>query len=345
MRLKLAIMLHSILEGLEWPYDFLVTREDELLLFIRFLRRTGFRFIMARDYRQAQGRTACLTFDDGFLDNWSLLFPLMEREGVPFTIFVCRDFLEDHERLRPPGLRQPGYLSVGELKEMRHSGLVDVQSHSTTHTWWPVAPRVTGIFAAGGQARHPWLLWNRDPAAKPGWLQADYSSCVGLPVLENDRALRAVRLLLDEDRWQALSVRVRDESLDVEAANRLLREAGPALGRPECPEESARRYRDELEQTARFLEDRLGERPTVLCWPGGAHNATSLAIAREQGYLSTAKIGHGRDGRYMHRISPGNPEGRERFPWKHQRLTLACYVARFAWRGWREAGTQTRDDT
>lgn len=330
MNLRLSFMMHSVLPG-EWPYGFLAIKEEELLTLLRFLRGMGFRFIKARDYTQATGRTACLTFDDGFLDNWTLLQPLLEKEGVPFTVFICKDFTENSDQVRSPGLRQPGYLSRGEIRALQAGGLADIQSHTATHTWWPVSQRVCSIFKPGDLARYPWMLWNRDPVRKPGWMWEDESALVGLPVLEHDRALRVRRFILDAERWESFAMRVRDEALSVDAANVLA--SGQTLGRLETPSEQAARYRAEMRDNGDFLEALLGHRPKVLCWPGGAWNSVSLAIAREEGLLSTASIGHGRHAWYMHRISPLNPYGRARFPWKHQRMTLACYIGRFALRG------------
>lgn len=337
MALKPVFMMHSILEDLTWDYDFLVTLKDELLLVIRFLKQLGFRFIRATEWANANDRSVCLTFDDGFLDNWTLLFPLLEAEGVPFTIFVCRDFVEDSEEIRPFGLKKAGYLSRGEIRELHASGLVDIQSHTTTHTWYPTELKVVEIFQPNKKNRYPWMLWNNDTARKPTWMSEDYSAYQGLPVLVNDRSLRARRLLLDEERWLRFQETVQKGGLNVEEANRLLKEI-PALGRLESTEESSERYRLELLDNASFIREMLGYETKVLCWPGGAYNELSLNIAKEEGYIHTQNKGFGRDPLCMHRLSPVNPYGRERFPWKYQKLTLTYYLLRFCFGYYRLPG-------
>ena len=36
-----------------------------------------------------KNRSICLTFDDGYFDNFSEAFPLLEKYQIPATIFVC----------------------------------------------------------------------------------------------------------------------------------------------------------------------------------------------------------------------------------------------------------------
>lgn len=338
MNLRVTFMMHSLLAEEGWPYSFLAMRPEELDLLIGRLRRWRFRFVPACRAHEATGRVACLTFDDGFLDNWTLLHPLLEREGIPYTIFICRDFVEAEGEPRPAGLRRPGYLNQAELRALASGGLADIQSHSTTHTWWPIAPEVVDLLDAARPERHPWVVWNQQPALKPGWLQADATPWQGWPVLRNDRALRARRWLLDEERWERLARRVAAERLGVAEANRLLREDSRLAGRAETLAEREARCLSEFRDTAFFLEELLGRRPTVLCWPGGAYDDQALELARREGYISTANRGWGRDPHHLHRISPVNPYGRERFPWRHQRQTLDFYLARFAWHAWRRGG-------
>jgi peptidoglycan/xylan/chitin deacetylase (PgdA/CDA1 family) len=39
-------------------------------------------------------RFACITFDDGFADNWTVAYPILARLGVPFTVFPVIDFVK-----------------------------------------------------------------------------------------------------------------------------------------------------------------------------------------------------------------------------------------------------------
>jgi peptidoglycan/xylan/chitin deacetylase (PgdA/CDA1 family) len=43
--------------------------------------------------------TAVLTFDDGFMNNHDVAFPILRRLGLPATIFVCTDLVDTQETL------------------------------------------------------------------------------------------------------------------------------------------------------------------------------------------------------------------------------------------------------
>jgi peptidoglycan/xylan/chitin deacetylase (PgdA/CDA1 family) len=71
-------------------------------------------------------RAAVITFDDGWKSQHDVGWPLMQKYGYPFTLFIYTE-----------GIR-PGHFSGGEsmtwemLAEMRDAG-VDIQAHSATH--------------------------------------------------------------------------------------------------------------------------------------------------------------------------------------------------------------------
>jgi glycosyltransferase involved in cell wall biosynthesis/peptidoglycan/xylan/chitin deacetylase (PgdA/CDA1 family) len=78
------------------------------------------------------GRYACVTFDDGYLDTLDTALPVLERLRIPATVFVVVDVLEgratfDWNPAPPPAIR------VDDLPRLLASGLVDVQAHSVTH--------------------------------------------------------------------------------------------------------------------------------------------------------------------------------------------------------------------
>ena len=158
---------------------------------------------------------------------------MLEAMKVPYTVFVNKDFVERSDVVRPFGCVTPGYLSVGEIKRMHESGLVDIQSHSVTHTWYPTAPRVVDVFDRSHVAKYPWLLWNRNPGRKPFWLQENYREFQGMPVFENDRSLRARQYLFDEDRLAHFKRTVKERHLNSDGANALLMAEYRDMGRLE----------------------------------------------------------------------------------------------------------------
>jgi peptidoglycan/xylan/chitin deacetylase (PgdA/CDA1 family) len=60
-----------------------------LELIVKYLRSLGYRFVNLEDIRSGtKGRLAVITFDDGFSDLYDQAFPVLDRLGVPFTVFL-----------------------------------------------------------------------------------------------------------------------------------------------------------------------------------------------------------------------------------------------------------------
>ncbi len=76
-----------------------------------------------------------LTFDDGYLDFYTTVYPLLQRWQLPAILFVTTGFVE--ERVAYPMVSYP-HLAVepvtwGMLAEMAASGLVTLGAHTHTH--------------------------------------------------------------------------------------------------------------------------------------------------------------------------------------------------------------------
>ena len=66
-----------------------------------------------------------ITFDDGYMDNYTNAYPILKKYGLKATIFVITGFLDR---------AQPGYFTWGQAAEMEASGLINIESHTVTHT-------------------------------------------------------------------------------------------------------------------------------------------------------------------------------------------------------------------
>ena len=71
-----------------------------------------------------------LTFDDGFLSDFEIVFPILKDKGVKATFFITTENI---------GL--PGYLELSHLKEMAKSGM-EIGSHGLTHRYLITMNRV-----------------------------------------------------------------------------------------------------------------------------------------------------------------------------------------------------------
>lgn len=72
----------------------------------------------------ANPSTISITFDDGYLSNYSLAAPELFKKNAPFTIFMISDFVEpEHSQ----------YLNKEHLRELITNPLVTIGAHGKTH--------------------------------------------------------------------------------------------------------------------------------------------------------------------------------------------------------------------
>lgn len=96
---------------------------------LAWLAQNDFRVVPLSDLQaHLEGRRALppravvLTIDDGYESVHRVALPLLRKHGVTATLFVTTDFV---------GARDG--LDAAELRELRASGLVDIQAHGKTH--------------------------------------------------------------------------------------------------------------------------------------------------------------------------------------------------------------------
>jgi peptidoglycan/xylan/chitin deacetylase (PgdA/CDA1 family) len=260
-----------------------------------------------------------LTFDDGYLDNWVHVFPILRQFGFEASIFMSTDFIDPSSALRsqcPPGVTHPsehdsqtccaGFLNVSEMKAMEESGLVEIQSHAKTHTWYFTGPRIVDYWRPGAATRPDgpvWMLWNLLPAMKPLYLtrsrELETRIPWGTPIYEHAKALESRRYYPHEPGLEsALQEYVAEhgneeffrqedwrERLDaLVEGERASTESTEVAGEYESQEEFLLRVRKELNESREILGGELHKEVDALVWPGGGVIPEIIPIARELGY-------------------------------------------------------------
>lgn len=71
---------------------------------------------------QTNSDSIVLTFDDGYSDIYSNVYPLLKKLNIPFTIFITKDFID-----------KENYLTLDNIKELSNDPLCTIGSHTISH--------------------------------------------------------------------------------------------------------------------------------------------------------------------------------------------------------------------
>ena len=312
------VIYHSVADEHRhlWSFMSLPIRLFERQLM--YLKRKAFKTVTLYDVyeylksgKSLPAKSIVLTFDDGFLDSWVYVFPLLKKYGMKGTVFVTTDFVDPSEERRPTiedvwsgrqsenDLRWWGYLSWAEMRRMYESGVMDFQSHARTHTWYFNSDKIIDF-------HHPhdayvWLGWNTNPEKKYAWLNQRFHEGVpwGTPIYTYDQALLTRRYYEDHSLTKALVHYIeqrggvgffdrRDWKQDLFEVADQYRSNHASEGFYESEGEYFERVRDELNYSKKTIEEKLNKSVDFFCWPCGDFSENLHRMAVEEGnYLAT----------------------------------------------------------
>lgn len=241
-----------------------------------------------------------LTFDDGYVDNWVYLYPLLSKYEIKATIFVNPEFIVESEsvrlnlqdiwngKIKYSELNDKGFLNWKEIIKMSESGLVDIQSHSMSHNWYFTSNNIIDIYTKDKYSKYYWLNWIITPNLKPYYLNKNYSNNIpeGYPIYENGRSLAIRRYIPSNDLINYLTDNYYQTNNNKKDITQLLLNQ-KYYGHIESDKEMIERYYYELGESKKILENKLNKKVDYLCWPGGGYNSTSINVSRDVGYKAS----------------------------------------------------------
>ncbi|MCH2101252.1 MAG: polysaccharide deacetylase family protein [Planctomycetes bacterium] len=307
---------HSVGDhGLPGDMRHLTTSPEVLEGALRWLKKRGFVSVTQQQLfgHLAHGKTisdpaVLLAFDDGYLDNWVWVKPLLEKYGMRGVIYVTSEFIESGKSVRLdaghlwrgsvtrdalPGL---GYCNSAELRAMAQSGVLELGSHLITHSWLPTSGKILDFHRP--DATYPWACWNAASEEKPHWLhwsEADYGRVLpwGTPIYVNARSHAQPAATPDPEVAAALTSAASDptffardnwrEELRRVAVQAGCKEIDDALHAPlvakETRDEFEARFESECRESRALLEQISGQPCPFMAWPGGIYDTRLQELA------------------------------------------------------------------
>lgn len=96
---------------------------------LKDLASAGYQTLLVRDMPRILTRKAdvcikavVISFDDGYADFYTDVFPLLKKYHVKATVYIIADYIG-----------KPGFLTEAQIKEMLADGLVEIGSHTLDH--------------------------------------------------------------------------------------------------------------------------------------------------------------------------------------------------------------------
>jgi len=83
-----------------------------------------------RGERKLGARTVAITFDDGYADNFSVVYPFLRGLNIPMSLFVCTDLIDG--KLRNKDLTHLKGMTWAQVIEMSKND-VTIGAHTVTH--------------------------------------------------------------------------------------------------------------------------------------------------------------------------------------------------------------------
>jgi hypothetical protein len=300
----------------EWSRNYLTLELQYVTDQFRYFAK-NFNSISLREYYEIKNglikpvqNPVVITFDDGYLDNWIWAFPLLKKFKLKATIFVCPEFVDLENGIRPDStdlkqgkatledINRNGYLSWEEMRLMEQSGLVDIQSHTMTHTKYFVSDRLIDFHHPGADVIN--IIGNLYPDRKSYSIDnLNFEKLIpyGYPLFEEASSIIARKVIINNNFTNECIGLLKDydfENYNFMEAFKIVKQfyesshsKGDIITSVESEQEYERRIEFEIRESKKIIEKNLGKKVEFLCWPHGDNNERAHQVALKEGYLAT----------------------------------------------------------
>jgi len=286
---------------------------------LKYFKSRKYSFVFLDEYLESihksdqMNKSICFTFDDGYLDNYVYVYPLLHKYSAKATIFVSPEFVDPSEVLRPTledcwngfskeyDLVSSGFLSWEEMRIMEKSGVIDIQSHTLTHTKIFANDTIRDFHNIDADWLYP--ISNKYPAKKPFYISdqtfpellpfgtpffAESSAIVTKALhINRDFNTHCVELLRDLDRREYSFSECFEK---IEPLYNELKRSNKLIEHIETDEEYRNRLYKEIFLSKKTIECNLNKLVNHICWPHGDYNQISIDMAFSAGYKSVHAV-------------------------------------------------------
>jgi peptidoglycan/xylan/chitin deacetylase (PgdA/CDA1 family) len=245
-----------------------------------------------RGGQRPDARAVMLAFDDALASLWLVVAPLLRRYGLRAVTYAIPGRIAEADRVRrtlddgpvdPDADRAANpFVTWPELAALSASGVVDVQSHTWSHSMIFCGDRVVDAVGPHYQLDH---FLNRPRLDADGPLRFLDAGRVGHPLFaRRSRMSDARRFLPDEAAMAEVAAWVQGQGgarffdREMWRTELLARFPAPMPGRWESDADRTAAIEQELVRARDALESRLGSRVRHVCLPWGISGRQTRAL-------------------------------------------------------------------
>ena len=247
-------------------------------------------------------RTIALTFDDGWQNLYTVVFPLLKKYNLNATCFLIPNLIETNKNVRgvSPNLVVPDsdiMCTWQEIAEMHESGFIDFQSHSMNHYLISVSSKITEFY----YPNYDTYPFNMDlPLLKCNGID-DYKRNLefGTPIYENDSRFCGKKRFLDDENLRKKCTDYVAKNGNEEFFQKInwKRELSKIVDdfykkntkdkHYESDSEMRESIFNEMSLSKKIIEEKLENKIVRhFCYPWWTGSGIALEISKEAGYLS-----------------------------------------------------------
>jgi peptidoglycan/xylan/chitin deacetylase (PgdA/CDA1 family) len=290
---SLILLYHRVAAPVTDPWR-LAVHPDRFAEHLGVLRDGGYEpvalgeLVASLRRRRVPERAVAVTFDDGYADNLETGLPLLERFGIPATVFATAGSELRHQELWWMQL-EALLLEPGVLPER-----LEVATESFTWAWTLDGAATWTQEQAALHTR--WCAADAGPPPSPR--HAAFRSLLDglrqVDAAERDAVLARLHATVGAERSRRVTHRLMDgDELCRLAGSDLVDIGGHTLSHPRLAQLPADLQRVEIAGSKARLEEVLGRSITAFAYPFGTHrdfNRASVRAVRAAGYTSAGAV-------------------------------------------------------
>lgn len=272
---------------------------------LKILKEKKMNTITISEYgrKETPKNSVLITFDDGYYDNYKVVFPLLKKYNMKATIFLNTMYI-GNKRWGETKIQENGtanykamkkyialkdgtteqYMTWSEIQEMKKSGLVDFQAHSHKHMAIFKSLELQGVFTEDSMDPTDIYLYEEVEEGFPKFpKRGEYS---GKGVIINREFFKKFQ------DYYMNNLKGKKEKEILSLGQKYIDSYIDPYVIVETEKDTEKRITEEYLKNRSLIEEKLEDSVEYFCWPWGHRNKHVIEILKTlgvKGFITTKK--------------------------------------------------------